>query len=163
MHYQIYSPKRLLRRVCRTEFEEKKLAGYGNKFFYSLPKIQQVMKFSTILTSVLFALFTLTATATLAGDVSTTSNQKVQTLELEKGGGYVVTVFERTLQVSPDANRMASPEPILVKVMQGLTVVAQDSNPSGSVSLDLADLNPGSYMVMIISDSGTVRKLVNIQ
>lgn len=122
------------------------------------------MKFNTIFTSAFFVLFifTITSTATFAAN-NTSSNEKVQILELEKGGGYVVTVFARNLEVSPDADRIISPEPITVKVMQGLTVVAQDSNSSGKVSLDLADLDAGAYLVMIISNSGTVRKLINIQ
>jgi len=119
------------------------------------------MKFSTIITLLFFVLIIFTNTDTFAVD-SINPNEKVQTLEKEKGGGHITAIIAGRLEVSPSANRTAAPVPITVKVMRGLQVVAQDSSVDGNLSLNLDDLESGFYMVQIISSAGMQRVIINL-
>jgi len=119
------------------------------------------MKFSTILTSAIFTLFIFTATTVSATDTNPTSNKKVQTFNKVDN---IIHIVGRTAQViDKDAERQPNGYVINVKVMQGMNVMAEATNNTGTVNMDLSGLNSGAYVFVIQTPTGFERRLVTIE
>lgn len=121
------------------------------------------MKFSTTLTTAFFALFIFTATTTFANTTNdlTTPNKK-EIKDKEDAGETIVTIAGRMAEVT-DQEPIITPDYIMqVKVMKGLSVVAQATGNQRTLTLDLNDLAPGSYFFRIQTPNGIQKKLIMI-
>lgn len=122
------------------------------------------MKFSTILTSVFFALFIFTTTATFA--TNNTSEASKQLIEKEDVDNIFI-ISSRTLEVTDrDAEAHRSIEgsyTMHVKVMKNLTLMAEGTTNNNTITLDLNDLDAGTYLCIVETSTGTQRKFITIE
>jgi|GEM_PF-3267886 len=121
------------------------------------------MKFSTILTSTFFVLFIFTATLTVASstDINTISNEKVQLVDKVD---HIIHIVGRTAQVTGNgAARFPNGYMINVKVMRGMNIMAETSGNTDSVTMDLSNLDSGTYLFVIQTPLGITRKLVILE
>lgn len=120
------------------------------------------MKFSIILTSAFFALFIFNATTTFAHTTNLTTSDKKEVKDKEDVDNTII-IAGRTAEVT-DQEAITVPETYImeVKVMKGLSVVAQATGNQRTLTLDLSDLEPGGYFFQIQTPSGIQRKLVRI-
>ena len=118
------------------------------------------MKFSTILTSAFFALFIFISTATFATDYTTGVQENIQSFEKEDVHS-IITIGGRIAEVTDeDRSHRSESYTMHVEVVKGTNVVAEATSNSYTLTLDLNDLEAGSYTFVIRTPTGTERKLV---
>lgn len=162
VHYQITRRKGYFAELSHKILKERNPLDMETKSFNSFPKFQQVMKFSTILTSAFFALFIFTATTPTFANQSDITDCKIS---LDKEDHHNIAVISGRMAEVTDTEASTSRNSgynMTVKVMKGTIIYAEAQANQGSLTLDLAHLPAGVYIFKVTTPNGISTQFVTL-